>query len=307
MAIIKLKPAEVPPETAARLREATFLGSIQFASLWESIGGQPVCWAVEAGGGLQAALAGVEFGSGRFMRFQSMPDGLYSRAIILDRTVDIQDSAKALLKGIARAGYAKAYVNDYYGLFHPADDWQAFEECTILVDVAVPEWQPPDKKIRSEIRRAEREGTKLQTFDASRHLDSFLRLMQRTEKRHGRGPKYPALFFRALADLAERDSRVRWVIVEHEGEAAASHIYFIEGGLLLNWQVYFDKKFSFLKPNQFITSTVAIEAASQGIRYLNLGASPVEADSLRAYKMKWGGKDHAYRCLQKKTWLGRIF
>jgi len=307
MTVVKLQAAEIPHETAARLRNVTLLGSIEFAELWTSPNSRAVCWAVEHHGKIQAILAGMEFGQKWITRFQAMPDGLYSRAIILDRSIDIQEAAAALLEGIAGANYARAHVNDYFSLFQPTDAWEEVEGRTILVDISARDWRPPDKKLQSEIRKAEREGVKIQRFEALKHFDSFISLMKSTEQRHGRSPRYPERFFRALARLAEKDRRIRWVIVEHEGKAAASHIYFIDGGLLLNWQVYFDKEFSFLKPNQYITWTIATEASSNGVKYLNLGASPLEAENLVAYKKKWGGRDHTYQCLRKNSWLGRIF
>ncbi len=307
MTIVKLQAPKVPSKAAAALRDDTLLGSIEFASLWETVGGRVVCWAIENSGRIQAALVGVEFGRAPFVRFQAMPDGLYCRAIILDHSLEIEASATALLEGIEGAGYARVHINDYFDLFQPTGEWQQNEGRTVLVDIDGQDWQPPDKKLRSEIRKAERESVKVQPFEVGKHFDSFMTLMKSTEQRHGRSAKYPEPFFRALARLAETDPRIRWLIVEHEGRAAASHIYFKEGSLLLNWQVYFDKEFSFLKPNQYITWTVATEAVSQGAKYLNLGASPEDAENLVAYKSKWGGRDHAYRCLQRKSFLGRLF
>lgn len=295
MAIVKLQADEVPAEAAQRLRQATLLGSIELARLWKSSRSRPVCWALEEAGTIQALLAGVEFGPNWLGSFQSMPDGLYSRPIMLDPTIDIQQSAARLRDGILEESYGRIYLNDYYGLFEPLGPLRIENSHTTLVDIGAKDWVPPDKKIQSEIRKAEREGVKVEKFDASRHLPAFLQLVKSTEKRHGREPFYSEQFYLDLAGLAEDDSRIRWVIVEHEGQAAASHIYFIEGNLLLNWQVYFDKQFSFLKPNQYLTWTAAREAAVGGVRYLNLGSSPEEAENLQTYKTKWGGEDRTYR------------
>ena len=306
MAIVKLHADEVPPEAAARLNQATLLGSVGFASLWQTCSGRPVCWVSEQQGDIGAVLAGLEFGPGWLTTLQTMPDGLYSRAIVLDCEIDIQKLASELLAGIASAGYARVFINDYYRLFHPGGAWKAVDSHTVLVDIGSGGWVPPDKKVQSEIRKAEREGLTIQRFEESKHMGPFLQLMKHTERRHGRSPKYPEAFFRALARLAESDPRIRWLIVEHEGKAAASHIYFVEGSLLLNWQVYFDKGFSFLKPNQYMTWCAATEAASQGVRYLNMGASPPDADSLKSYKLKWGGRDFTYPVYQRTSVRGRL-
>ncbi len=136
---------------------------------------------------------------------------------------------------------------------------------TTLVDISDPEWVPPDEKLRSEIRKAEREGITMEPFEWGRHHEHFLRLMEATERRHGNPPRYPPEFFRRLADLAGRDDRVHWVWCEHEGKPACSHIYILEGGMLQVWQIYFDKAFSFLKPNQYISFAMCRRMAARGI------------------------------------------
>ena len=75
-------------------------------------------------------------------------------------------------------------------------------------------------------------------------------------------------------------------MVERENDVAASHIYFIDNDTALNWQIYFNKKFSSLKPNQYILFTMARRLAAEGVRYLNLGATPPEASGLETYKNK---------------------
>ncbi|MFZ5980322.1 MAG: hypothetical protein ACOYVF_06785, partial [Candidatus Zixiibacteriota bacterium] len=66
------------------------------------------------------------------------------------------------------------------------------------------------------------------------------------------------------------------------------------------------KKFSSLKPNQYILYHTAKELAGRGVRYLNLGSSPADAESLEKYKIKWGGDTFEYPCFRKQSWLGKI-
>ena len=69
--------------------------------------------------------------------------------------------------------------------------------------------------------------------------------------------------------------------------------------------MYFDKRFSFLKANQLITFTVARNMARQGLTVLNLGASPIDAESLDTYKQKWGGRPVEYTCHERLKWWSR--
>ncbi|KAA3634723.1 MAG: hypothetical protein DWP97_06455, partial [Calditrichaeota bacterium] len=41
-------------------------------------------------------------------------------------------------------------------------------------------------------------------------------------------------------------------------------------------------------------------------RYLNLGASPPDAESLVEYKMKYGGEIYTYKMLTKKNLAGKL-
>jgi lipid II:glycine glycyltransferase (peptidoglycan interpeptide bridge formation enzyme) len=200
----------------------------------------------------------------------------------------------------------RVHLADFHNQFPVTAGFQARRFETALVEMADANWWPPDKKIQSEIRKAEREGVQPISFDPGRHMAEFLQLMTHTEQRHGRRPKYPAAFFERLARLAEQDERVAWRVVEHDGRLAASHIYLQSGRQLLNWQVYFDKQYSFLKPNQCLLFHAARTAAARGLRYLNLGATPNDAVSLADYKRKWGGAEYRYPCLVRESWLGRL-
>jgi hypothetical protein len=296
----------LPPEAASWLNRHTLLGSIEFASLWETLGGKPVCWTVYDEDRPVALFTGVQFSRGRVARFQAMPDGLYSRLHCMEDPTVRDDTIRLVMEGIAAAGYARVFINDYYKQLDSFDKFKRRDCETRLVDVSPEDWHPPDQKLRSEIRKALREDTPIRDFSLNRHFDAFLELMNRTEQRHGRRPKYSPDFYRALGKLAMIDQRVRWIVCEQGDCLAASHIYFVENDMLLNWQVFFDKQFSALKPNQLITFSLVNELALRGIRVLNLGSSPDIAVSLADYKAKWGGEVYYYPCFVRQSWIGRL-
>ena len=86
----------------------------------------------------------------------------------------------------------------------------------------------------------------------------------------------------------------------------AAYNHGVEGDMVINWQVFFDKQFSFLKPNQYMLYYAARYHAEKGIRFLNLGASPEGAESLDSYKKKWGGNEHRYNCNIYSSTIGRL-
>ncbi|MEW5795138.1 MAG: GNAT family N-acetyltransferase [Candidatus Zixiibacteriota bacterium] len=302
----RLLTEELPSHAAVWLQRRTLLGSPTFVSLWETMGGLAVYWAWFEREKLIAVLPSVQFGTGRLARLQAMPDGLYTRAHFLEGAADKAAIVGQFAASIASQTFSKVYIHDYYGQLGTVAGYERIECETNQVDIGSGNWLPPDKKLQSEIRKALREEVPVRDFSLNRHLDPFLDLMSRTEKRHGRVPRYSGEFYRALGRLAMTDMRIRWLVCEQGDELAASHIYFVEGDMLLNWQVYFDKRFSSLKPNQLITYSLARELALRGVRILNLGATPVDAESLTAYKMKWGGDVYRYPCWRRYSWLGRL-
>jgi len=281
--------------------------STGLAALWQAFGGKIIFLAVEEDDKIAAMMPGVEFGHGFWRRFQAMPDGLYSRIFFVPGSeIDKKETALMLMTSLCSAGYMKIYLSDYYKMFEPSPGYEVSLCHTNLVNISSSDWQPPDKKIQSEIRKAERASIIIETFNYEKHFDKFMSLMRQTEFRHGRQPKYPAAFFKDLARLAEHDARIRWIFVQHGGEAVTSHIYFIEKDMALNWQIYFNKKFSSLKANQYILYTMARKLAVEGVRFLNLGATPVDTSGLETYKMKWGGEIYPYPCYVMKSFLGKL-
>ncbi|MCD6249419.1 MAG: GNAT family N-acetyltransferase [candidate division Zixibacteria bacterium] len=306
MMITRCPVGELPSSTAVWVNRSSLFGSGPFMRLWETLGGQPVYWMASENDRAVAILPGIEFGSGFLTRFQAMPDGLYAPLLHPQGTPDDASVLSAkILAGLVQYGYAKLYLNDYFGQFADPARLAIRKGATLVVDIRSVDWEPPDKKLRSEIRKAEREGVRVEVFSLNRHYDQFLALMCYTEKRHGRKPKYPDGFYRELGKLSMTDSRVKWLVCEHEGKLAASHIYLTESNVVLNWQVFFDKQFSFLKANQLITFTVGREIARQGLSMLNLGATPADASTLDDYKRKWGGYRYEYNCLEHKKWWSR--
>ncbi len=296
---------EIPADQWTGLTGEGFFVSRAYARLWETMGGRAVAWAVEAEGRLVSLLPGVEFGRGPLTRFQSMPDGGYGG--IYHALEKERDHCEALLlEAIVRRRYLKTFIFDFYRTISGPGQFSR-ETCqTTLVDISEPGWVPPDEKLLSQIRKAKREGIMVGRFSWDDHHAAFLELVVHSEKRHGQKPRFSPDFFAALARVADQDDRVRWIWCEHDNRPACSHIYLTENGVLQGWQIYFDKAFSFLKPNQYIRFTMCREAARQGITRLNLGGSPDNAPGLKYYKERWGGETSDYYCYFLKRGLSRF-
>ncbi|MDF1544778.1 MAG: GNAT family N-acetyltransferase [bacterium] len=274
-------------------------------SIWRTVGGHPVCWVARSGDKLAAALPGVEFGQAALRRFQAMPDGCYANIIMGSSSENREELKAATLKGIRQRRYVSANLYDFYNEFPGSDDFECHQCSTLLVSLDS-SWEPPDSKIRSEIRKSEREGASVRPFDIDRDFECFIKLVNLTSERQGIKRKYSDQFYRALAELAAKDKRVDWRWLDYQDQAVASHLNFVENDMLLNWQVLSDREFSFLKPNQLLLASAAREAIDLGLTKLNLGATPASVDSLLAYKKKWGGEMHHYRRFTCQNLLGKL-
>jgi len=299
---------DAPIELIDRLAGNYFFSSTAFAKLWESMGGQPVYWLVEENGQIIAILPGVEFGAGIFRRFQSMVDGCYSR--ILGDELPNQVClivAEQLADHLSSAGYVKVFINDFYNFFSSRPNFVAEPSLTHLVDISALDWAPPDSKLRQQIHQAERQGLKIEPFDAARHMPGFMKLVRLHEKRRNINSRYHQKFFEALAETFLNDDRIIWVWCEHEGKPAESSIFFREGAALIHWQMYYDEALSHLQATKFIPYKIAKDAALKGMKSLNLGVSPAGAEGAEFYKSKWGGSAYTYNTYVYNNFLGRLW
>ena len=308
MNVRRLELADAPIELIDRWAGSYFFSSTPFAKLWASVGGTPVYWIGDENGKTLAILPGVEFGKGIFRRFQSMPNGCYTRFLCSEAEQDYSiDCSNQLVDSLIRAGYARVYINDFHNLIVNPGDYRVEQCATYLVDISSPDWEPPDSKLRQQIHKSQREGLQIVPFDASRYMHDFMELVRLHERRRKAASKYTRAFFEALAELSGKDDRIKWVWCAHDKKPVASSIFFREGNSIIHWQMYYDEAMSHFQATKLIPYLVAKEAQKKGIKKLNLGASPPEAEGAEFYKSKWGGEKYSYNCYIHKTFLGRLW
>jgi hypothetical protein len=310
MIVRRLSWRDLAPDVAEQLHRFSIYTSPGFVALFESMKGRGGYFVVADDNVTVAAVPMVEFGRYPLVRMQAMPDGLYAPIWIAPALVDRTDELKrSLFDGIAEREYFKALVVDYDNALS-GTGWQTIDRETVTVDLSgvsdEATWEPPDKTLRAEIAKSIRDGVGVVPFEASRQMSAFLRLMWQTEQRHERVPKYTEKFWERFAELSTTEARIRWLCVNAGDEMASAHIFFVDRGTALNWQIYYDKRFSALKANQAITSWAANQFRKEGIRILNLGATPAEAQGVETYKQKWGGTPYRYKTLHRRSWLGRL-
>jgi lipid II:glycine glycyltransferase (peptidoglycan interpeptide bridge formation enzyme) len=285
--------------------------SPRFLSVLEREFGEAGYFLVRSGDEVLAALPAVEIvGTGFFRRMQALVDGLPAPLWIApDCQEDHAVVQRTVVEAISTRNLVKAVVTDFENIFE-YQGATVTAQSTSLIDLSTTSraenTYPPDNTLRSEIAKAARDGVTVVPLDYDRHMNELGRLIVQTEERHGRKSRYTGELWHGFAWLAKIDPRFRLYCVAQGNALAAAHVFIVDRDTALNWQIYFDKKFSSLKPNQAITAFAIEKFRSEGVKYLNLGATPPEAIGVLDYKKKWGGSEYRYRTLEFRSWLGRF-
>jgi hypothetical protein len=301
---------ELSNALSAQLTQFSPYTAPAFVALFEREGGHGGYFVVEDGNETVAALPVVERGVALLKRLQALVDGLPAPIWISpDRIDSAADLRRMIVEGIAQRKYLKAHITDFENLLTDTGGIVT-SQLTSIVDLAKSasssEWLPPDKTLRAEITKAARDGVRVQSLDIPIQFDGFINLVEKTERRHGRAPRYSPAFWHGFAELCKVDKRFQMLSVGSNGRLAAVHVFIVDRTTALNWQIYYDKEFSSLKPNQTITAHAANQFRIAGSRYLNLGATPPDGAGVQAYKVKWGGDEYQYRIIVFRSILGRF-
>jgi hypothetical protein len=307
MKTVRYSHNQLNHEISRRLNEESVFSSLGFCRLWRTVGGREVFWVLEDDNKPIAAMPGVEFGRWPVTRFQAMPDGCYARIIWL---TDVERKNLQLIaslwSGVSGCGYVKTYITDYGSAFTGPDGSDVVERCASVVDISSADWQPPDARLVKQIEKAQQTGLVVEPYDHARHFEQFTQLRGRSSEQRELKPRYPLAFYQALADLARQDDRVWWLCAIYKGRVVASHIHLLFEDTILNWQLFLDREFSTLRTTQLLLFSAATRARESGIRFMNMGESPLDAEGLIKFKQRWGGYDHHYRTYVTRSRLGRL-
>ncbi|MFH1688508.1 MAG: GNAT family N-acetyltransferase [bacterium] len=307
MNALVLSSEELSDHRLTKLAAPYLFSSPGFSRLWQHTGGRPAWLGVEDEGRLIAFVPGVEFGLRGLRRWQSMPDGCYGRLFVdTEDTAARRFVAATVMASLAKSRFAKVHLTDYDHSFHPSDDWEELTLSTTLVDIGPPDWMPDDKKMRQQIRAAERRDYRVIPFAPRLHMPAFWSLVEKSSRRQGRSPRYPRSFYEALSQLAAEDDRLRWLWMEVDGQAVASSIFVVEGDQVVHWHIFYDESLSEYQPSKYLPYVAARAFAQSGGRLLNLGATPPNLPGVEEYKRKWGGELYHYRCLIRRRGIGRL-
>ena len=142
-------------------------------------------------------------------------------------------------------------------------------------------------KLRSQVRRAQREGMTAR-IGGSECLDEFYAVFTRCMRDLGT-PVYAKGFFAKILDVFPKEARI--CIVSHgQTPVAAGFLYGFRSSLEIPWAAS-DKRFNKLAPNMLLYGTVLEFACQQGFQVFDFGRSSPDSGTYR-FKEQWGALPH---------------
>ena len=244
--------------------------------------------------------------------FYAMPFGTYGEAVFdpslgADRRTDFY---RYLLDYLREHRFSRIAITDFDGTLDGlATSPLRRERCfTHIISLnGNEEHNPPDKKVNGHIRAGQRAETDIQRLTSREHLDEFFALYELTEGRHGRRrPLYSKEFFAGILRYLGDSDTLYWNCLISEGAMIGSCINFIFNRSLFNWQTVSDYKSRHLKPNHVLLADAIQRGVEAGVKQVNLGASPHDAQGLIDYKERWGGVRVDYDCYYFDSWIRRL-
>ncbi len=157
-------------------------------------------------------------------------------------------------------------------------------------------WTSYPSKLRSQIRRARKEGMKVD-LGGLELLDDYYRVFARCMRDLGT-PVYGKKFFRLIIETFPKE--VRLCVVSLNGLAlAAGLLYGFRDRLEIPWAAA-DRRYNRLAPNMLLYGSVLEFACREGFREFDFGRSSVDSRTYR-FKQQWGARP---RQLYWYYWLG---
>lgn len=159
-------------------------------------------------------------------------------------------------------------------------------------------WKAFSSKLRSQIRRAQKEGMTVK-FGGSELVADFYTVFVRNMRDLGT-PVYGRRFFTAIAARFPQEARIVTVSLGKQ-PLAAGFVFGFKDTLEIIWASS-DRRYNHLSPNMLMYSSVLEYACEHGFRRFDFGRSTAGSGTYR-FKAQWGAKPvplHWYYALQKE-------
>ena len=276
----------------------------------EGLPADPVVIAAFDDGMLRAILPGIITRRLGRRSFYSMPFGTYGGMVVSERLEPVeQNEFLGYLAGFIRGGkFSRVSIVDFGQTLSDqlGGGLTRTDVYTHILDIdeAAPDLGI-DKKVRYEIAAGEKSGGEVVRLIDRRQVGEFYSLYQKAERRRGRRPLYPRRLFEVIAaDLLGSD-RLLWNALVDGGRIIGSQIHFLHRDTMFYWQAVSAEEVRPLRPDYRLFYDALQHAVKQGIKTVNLGASPPDAEGVVFFKERWGARRCSYPIWHSESWWRR--
>jgi CelD/BcsL family acetyltransferase involved in cellulose biosynthesis len=147
-----------------------------------------------------------------------------------------------------------------------------------------------DPAVRRAIRKAEKEGVRVEFAASMKAMREFYGLFCRTRKKHGLPPQ-PFKFFENIHRHVISQKLGTIALARHQGAAIAGAVYFNFGGKAIYKFGASDESFQQLRGNNLVMWEAIKLHARNGCRTLSMGRTSVGNEGLRRFKLGWGASE----------------
>jgi GNAT acetyltransferase-like protein len=148
--------------------------------------------------------------------------------------------------------------------------------------------------VRRAIRKAEKSGLDVQVVSSREAVLKFYWLHILTQKRQGL-PPMPLSFFLRIYDTIIEPGLGFVVLVEKEARPVGAAVFFSYGKRAIYKHAASDKRFQHLRPNNLVIWEGIKSLKRRGADTLHLGATSMDGEGLRRFKLSWGSEEEVTR------------
>jgi hypothetical protein len=177
----------------------------------------------------------------------------------------------------------------YSAGIHPPSETYYFHEID-LTKTDAELFQQLNDNNRRNIRKAAREGLRVNIDSSLWSLREFYRLNLITRKRHGLPPQ-PFSFFRSVFDHVLSTGYGVIVTATHEEKVIAASVFFRFGTKALYKYGASELKYQSLRPNNFVLWEALRWLKDRGVETIDLGRTDPNNTGLLQFKRTWGARE----------------
>jgi hypothetical protein len=147
-----------------------------------------------------------------------------------------------------------------------------------------------ESPVRRAIRKAEKDGVKVETLQSGEAMRIFYSLLCKTRRRHGLPPQ-PIEFFLNIHKHILSQNMGAVIVASYQGKPVAASVYFQTAGRAIYKYGASDEAFQHLRGNNLVMWEAIKWLARGGAKKLHFGKTSMSNNGLRRFKLGWGAAE----------------